>query len=355
MRHLNLRTFSSYGDSFCSALNALGVGAAEVCVDGRLKAANQRFWEAIGLTAAEGSGRSLDALLPLDGANIRTDAVAGRTADYPIKKNDGSSAWVRTSIAAIHDPADGEVASLLLVVTDVTPRKALEQRTGHAGQSTQGRREAGGRLINALEAEKGRIARELHDDIGQSLAVLAIQLLRAGKPVSGVQGRKHADVPELARRLQEIAARVGLLSHELHSSRLEYLGLDKTIRSTCADFSKAHPMTVEFACAGVSNDVDSSTGLCILRVVQEALHNAAKHSRATRVKVELRDGPDDLSVAIADDGVGFDLVEASMTEGIGLISMRERVAFVGGTFGVMSAPGQGTRIEARVPWSVSAR
>ncbi len=209
-------------------------------------------------------------------------------------------------------------------------------------------------MINALEAEKGRIARELHDDIGQSLAVLVIQMLRAGKPVSGTTGRTHTDIPELAGRLQEIAARVGRLSHELHSSRLEYLGVEKAIRGTCADFSKAHPMGIEFVCEGVPAEVDGAIGLCVLRVVQEAMHNAAKHSRGTRVTVELRGSPDGLSVAIADDGVGFDVEEASMAEGIGLISMRERVSFVGGTFDVLSAPGRGTRVEARLPLAVAA-
>ncbi len=353
MRPPNDRILASYGHTICAALNEMGVGAAEVSVNGKLITGNQRFWDTIGAVPGESGERSLAALL--ESAGFAASATAGRTADCRIEKKDGSTAWIRTSIAAVRDPANGTVTAHLLVVSDVTPQKALDQRLGQAGQSTRGRREVGGRLINALEAEKGRIARELHDDIGQSLAVLVIQMMRAGKPISGTTGRTHTDIPELAGKLQEIAARVGRLSHELHSSRLEYLGLEKTIRSTCADFSRAQPMHVEFVCEGVSAEVDSAIGLCALRVVQEALHNASKHSRGTRVKVELKGGPDGLRVAIADDGAGFDVIEASMAEGIGLISMRERVAFVGGTFAVASAPGRGTRIDVRLPLTASVR
>ncbi len=327
------------------------MAAAELSLSGAWLAVNQPFCQVLGMPADEVRSTPLNALLEIDTAEVVAGTLSVRTADSQLRRKDGSLGWIRSNLAAVRDPRTGAVASLLLVVTDVTPQKAVEQRLGSL--PTRARREVGGRLINALEAERSRIARELHDDIGQSLAVLVIQMLRAGRPVSGTVDRKHADIPELAARLQEIAARVGRLSHELHSSRLEYLGLEKTIRGACTDFSKGQPLAVECACEAVPAELDGAIGLCVLRVVQEALHNAAKHSRGTRVKVNVTGDAHGLTVAIEDDGVGFDVVEAAMAEGIGLISMRERVSFVGGTFNVLSSPGRGTRIEAHVPLTVA--
>ncbi len=205
-----------------------------------------------------------------------------------------------------------------------------------------------GRLIEALEAERSHIARELHDDIAQSLAVLVMQIWQAGKPTSS---RRHDVIPELCAHVQGIAARVIRLAHELHSSSLESRGgLEKTLRLACGDFSDGHRTPVSFVCEEMPAELDGRVALCLLRVVQEALQNVAKHSHATRVDVVLTsaDGHE-LTLAVVDDGVGFDAAEASQAKGIGLINMRERVRLVGGTFALSSTPGAGTRIEARVP------
>lgn len=352
MPHTNGRTTTAHGEyagRFLAALNDIGVGAAELSLDGKLLAVNQRFGEIIGLAGEELRRTSLVALLQLKTAGLTTGAQTASTTDSPVSKNDGTTAWIRSSLAALRAPAGGSATSLLLIITDVTPLKAAEHRADSTRHTTSARRDVAGRLINAIEAERSRIARELHDDIGQSLAVIVIQMLRAGKPVSDAPGRRHADIAELGKRVQEIASRVGRLSHELHSSRLEYLGLEKSIRGACSDFAKGQPMVVECICEGVPVELDSAIALCLLRVVQEGLHNAGKHSRGSRVRVELKGGVDALAVVIEDDGVGFDVAAATMAEGIGLISMRERAAFVGGTFEVSSTPAQGTRIEVRVP------
>jgi PAS domain S-box-containing protein len=338
-----------YGGSFCAALNEMGVGAAEVSADGAWLAVNAQFCDIVGMAADELHTTSASDLLRVETTGLVAGTAAARTSDSALRKRDGNTAWIRSTVAPVRDPSTGQVGSLLVLVADVTPLKALDQPFGTAGHPSRGRREVGGRLINALEAERSRIARELHDDIGQSLAVLVVQMLRAGKPVSGSAGRRHADARELAGQLQEIVSRVGRLSHELHSSKLEYLGLEKAVRGACTDFAKGQPLAVEFTCEAVPAELDSGIGLCVLRVVQEALHNAAKHSRGSEVKVRLAGDERGLTVVIEDNGVGFDVAEASLAEGIGLISMRERVSFVGGSLYVASAPGRGTRIEARVP------
>lgn len=338
-------TLSRHGDAVCVALDKIGIAAAQVALDGTWATVNQRFCQVTDRTADEVRATTLVEFLRIDRAVFDSAISAARSAESQIPRKDGGSIWLRTGLSPVRDPTTDRVGSLLLVVEDITARKAAEQRM----QSTRTGREVAGRLINALEIERSRIARELHDDIGQSLAVLVVQMLRAGKPVSGGGGKRHPDVAELSERVQSIAARVGRLSHELHSSRLEYLGVEKAVAGACREFAEGHRILVECQCADVPAQVDSGVGLCLLRVVQEALHNVAKHSRATKVSVTLTGYSGGLALAVSDDGVGFDVAEAGLAEGIGLISMRERVCFVGGTFNLSSAPGQGTRVEARVP------
>ncbi len=251
---------------------------------------------------------------------------------------------LRATFSPMSDPT-GRVGSLVLVAGDITPEKGMAPRKDAIGSDPEV-----GRLIAALEAERSHIARELHDDIAQSLAVLVMQMWRAGKPVSDTTGKQPAAIPALCEQVQSIAARVTRLARELHSSSLESRGLEKTIRAVCDEFSDGHRTPVSFVCEDIPIELDGRVALCLLRVVQEALQNVAKHSRATRVDVVLTSlRGNEFMLVVVDDGVGFDVSEASQAEGIGLINMRERVRCVGGTFTISSTPGAGTRIQARLP------
>ncbi|MGE5359262.1 MAG: ATP-binding protein [Bacteroidales bacterium] len=342
-------TVSRHGEAFCLAFDQIGVAAAQVATDGRWVTINERFCQLTGRTADEIRAAQLADFLHIETPILQKAATRPCSIESRISRKDGRLACLRIGLSPVRDPTTDRVGSLVLVVEDITAQKAAEQPAERGRDAARAGQEVTGRLINALEAERSRIARELHDDIGQSLAVLIVQMLRAGKPVSGAVAKKHADIPELVSRVQKIAARVGRLSHELHSSRLEYLGLEKALRGACREFSEAHRVPVDFVCEHLPAELDNGVGLCVLRVVQEALHNVAKHSRATRVSIELKGGPTELALVVADDGVGFDVSQARLSEGIGLFSMRERVHFVGGTFDLSSAPDQGTRIEAHVP------
>ena len=217
-------------------------------------------------------------------------------------------------------------------------------------QAEEARREMTERLIMAQESERTRIARELHDDISQSLVVIGIQMLRAGQPVSGEPGQKHPGIPELYEKLKGIAQKVSSISHELHSSSLEYLGLTKAIQGYCLEFSRQYHIAVDCRCAGVSAKLNGISSLCILRVVQESLNNVAKHSKANSVQVELvAVSEDKLQLTVRDDGIGFDLDAARLAGGIGLISMRERMKLVDATCVITSAPGNGTVLTCLVP------
>jgi two-component system, NarL family, sensor histidine kinase UhpB len=203
--------------------------------------------------------------------------------------------------------------------------------------------------LNELTAnERMRLTRELHD-LEQSLAILSVQMLRAGKMVSGLPGTVHPGPLELSGKLKEISERVRRLSHELHSSRFKYCDLAEAGRKYCQEFADKHNIPVEYHCQDIPSDLDGLLALTAIRVIQEALDNAAKHSRAKLIQVVLRGTAKEIALRIDDDGVGFDVEEAKLAQGLGLISMRERITLTSGDFAVSSKRGQGTHISARVP------
>jgi len=260
-----------------------------------------------------------------------------------VVRNDGDLLPVRVAFSLGGDDHD---KFILAVVEDLTELQSAQNALQEAETA---RRELARRLTTAQEKERTRIARELHDDIGQSLAILRIQMLRAGQPVSGMIGKRHPTVAELCDHLKALTEKVSKISHQLHSSELEYVGLAAAIESHCREFSQQYKMAVECSCEDIPKDMDSLLALSILRIVQEALHNCAKHSQAKSIQVAVHGSPSELSLLIADDGVGFDPEDAKMAAGLGLISMRERVRLADGEFRITSQAGEGACISARIP------
>jgi signal transduction histidine kinase len=242
---------------------------------------------------------------------------------------------------------------ILSIVRDVTARKVSERALvdGEAalGASHVRNQTLAARLIVAQEAERQRIARDLHDDLGQRLAVLNIEVSRLAA-TSGPDVRRRVEF--ISAFVSEIAEHVHDLSHELHTSRPEALGLVPAIRSVCDDMSRQHRITVEFRSEDVPGVIDGAVSLCAYRVVQEALHNVVKHSGATQARVELTGQGTALGLVIADDGRGF-VPDALGLSGLGLLSMRERVKLLDGEIGIQSEPGIGTRLDVCIPLAAS--
>jgi len=205
------------------------------------------------------------------------------------------------------------------------------------------------RLMNAQEVERRRIARELHDSIGQSLALFSIQLERARLLVKGISKDGDARLKELCGKITDLGKSVSDLSHQLHSSELELLGLSAAVTSLCREFSEQYPVEVDCVCSDIPGGVGSDVSLGLYRVMQEALHNIAKHSRARKIHVELRGAPESVCLTIVDDGIGFSLDNPIRRPGLGLISMHERMHLINGDFTIRSKPNGGTRIEAIAP------
>ena len=231
-----------------------------------------------------------------------------------------------------------EVVGTVVAFVDITARKLADAAL--AGVS--------GKLIEAQEQERRRIARELHDDIGQRLALLAIELAQLQQRSS-----VPSELPERVGKLQlltsEIAADIQSLSHELHSSRLQYLGLAAALRGFCQEFSGQQKVEVDFETQDLPTSLSPDISLCFFRVLQEALHNAAKHSGVQHFEVRLWGTPDEIHLAIRDSGVGFDLESTKAGRGLGLISMQERLKLLHGILSVESQPQRGTTIHASVP------
>ena len=214
-------------------------------------------------------------------------------------------------------------------------------------------RDLGGRLLNAQEDERSRIARELHDDISQQLALLSIDLdmLKVEVPsnAAGLAG-------EAADRAHAVSKSVHDLSHRLHPAKLRLIGLVPALRALTREMS--HPdMHIDVTAADIPPALSPDLTLCMYRVVQEALQNAVKYSHASQVNVHVEGTPTTLLLSVSDDGVGFDTNDA-WGNGLGLISMRERIESIGGTIAIRSSQGAGTRLEVRAPldpdWTAEA-
>lgn len=230
-------------------------------------------------------------------------------------------------------------------------QRALEHDVAEREKAEAALRDLGVRLINAQEEERSRVARELHDDFSQRLAVLAINLKRATRGFATDPEKAAEQVSELCEQTSDIGADLHKMSRNLHSSTLDVLGLVEGMRSLCKEFTEQQGLPVEFLADGVPRTVPSTISLCLFRIVQEALSNVKKHSGARDAVVELQGSEKDIVLSIADGGVGFDQTDPSFKAGLGLQSMRERLRAVRGTIDVDSGKGSGTQIIVQVPLS----
>lgn len=205
------------------------------------------------------------------------------------------------------------------------------------------------KLLDAAERESGRIARELDSDVGPRLSILAVELAQIQEelPVSASEVRDRA--AGLQGRALELSADVHALSHRLHCTKNEYLGIARAMRGFCREFAHRHEVNVNFSGEDLATQVPPEISLCLFRVLQEALQNAAEHSGVRSFEVELFGTSEVVHLAVHDLGTGFDPKQAISSQGLGLTSMQERMKLVNGNFSIDSEPGGGTTIHAWVP------
>jgi len=258
--------------------------------------------------------------------------------EYRVRRPDHSIRWIHSRGSGYYDQ-DGNPVRMVGVVFDVTERRAAEQE----------RIELSGQLINAQEEERRRLARELHDDFSQRLALLATELDVIAELIgaSPIEASKRAR--ELWRFVSEVGSDLHSLSHRLHSSRLEILGLAENVHSYCKEFAEKHAIQIDVIHKHVPKSLPSETKLCVFRILQEALRNVNKHSHASRVEVQLQGNGERICLSLSDNGIGFDPSRHHVSQGIGVYSMRERARMLGGTFEIQSRLSQGTQIAVTVP------
>jgi PAS domain S-box-containing protein len=256
--------------------------------------------------------------------------------EYRTKYHDGSIRWVHARGRGYYGK-DGIPLRMVGVHVDITERKKVEQE----------RLDLSGRLINAQEQERARLARELHDDFSQRLALLSLEMGSIAKATNDPLARSR--LSELKGELQSIGVDLHTLSHRLHSSKLDLLGLVITVRSFCAEFAERHGLRIDFDHKGIPTSIPPDTALALYRIVQEALRNVIKHSLALSAKVRLTADPEAISLTVSDNGIGFDVSKSHPSNGIGIQSMKERARMIGGICEVRSRPVQGTQIVVKVP------
>jgi signal transduction histidine kinase len=238
----------------------------------------------------------------------------------------------------------GTIISALLVQREKRRRSEAELR------DTQ--RRFSQRLIEAQDQERARIAGELHDDIDQRLALLAINLDHAKSNVPISAGDLARQIEVASRQIADVGRDIQALSHRLHSRNLELLGLAVAAKSYCREFSDLSGIRVDLRCERVPKDLPREIALCLFRVLQEAAQNAIKHSGSQDLQISLKSEANELQLIVQDSGIGFEPEKAIQERGLGLASMRERVELVGGELSIDSQLRRGTTVQARVPLSL---
>lgn len=312
-------------------------------------------WAADGKIAAGMALRILDGAKPQEIPVVRDDNVylfdwralrrwGFRESDLP----PGSmviyrevSVWERTKWIWI--------SGLLIILSLSILTVYLQFSRRQLKQARESQLQLSGLLINAQEMERRRLASELHDDFSQRVALLALGLENASEALSDSSEAAKRQLHELYDSASELGADLHTVSHRLHPSALESLGLAPGVDVLCKEFTARQGIQVDFSSENIPRVVSPSVALCLFRIVQEGLQNLKKHSGASQAQVSLRKDGDRLLLSVCDEGSGFDTKEMRNKVGLGIPSMGERVRLLGGHFEIQSEPGKGTRIKVCVP------
>ena len=256
--------------------------------------------------------------------------------EYRMIAKDQREVWFHSLVTVIRE--NGRPKTILGFSIDVTASRENEAEL----------RDLSGRLIAAQEEERSRIARELHDGLNQRMALLSIELEQLKPDIERPAAMRHR-LDKLQEQVKEISADIHRLSYKLHPAKLDHLGLAAAIESLCQELTDSGTLSVDLQHKGSRGEIPRDVKLCVFRIAQEALRNAARHSGAVSVQLVLEQTRDAIRLSVSDNGVGFDPESDQIKRGLGFISMKERLRLVAGDLRIYSQPLRGTRIEVRVP------
>jgi len=264
--------------------------------------------------------------------------------EYRLRRCDGEFRWVLDSGVPRFE-ADGLFAGYIGSAIDVTERNLAAEALSTFSQ----------KLIEAQEEERSWIARELHDDINQRLALLAVNLDSLKQKIPASLPEFEGELGEAGKQLERLGSDLQALSHRLHPSKLEHLGLVTAAAGLCREFSERQKVEIDFHATDIPKDLPEELSLCLFRVLQEALQNAIKHSGSHRFRVSLDVESNEARLLVQDSGLGFELGEVSKGSGLGLTSMKERLKLVGGELSIDTQRQRGTTIHARARLDYKAK
>jgi PAS domain S-box-containing protein len=330
------------------------IGIAVETMEGRILDVNPAFCSMIGYSQEELLSSSCSRITHPDDEEVEKDFFAelrqGLRTSYRMEKRffhkDGSQIWGHVSVSLLNTN-HGRTPLIIGMVIDITAQKMAEAKLHQRDRELQ---QLAGRLMEAQEEERRHIARELHDDVGQQQALLAIRLQNIQRELpTDVAAPLRNDVQQSINQILDLCRSVVALSHRLHSSKLELRGLVSAMKGFCQELSEQQAVKIDFTDHDVPTDVPQDVSLCLFRILQESLQNALKHSGCSEFTVCVQGLPGRLQLTVRDSGVGFDVEGAIHQRGIGLLSMRERLGLMKGTLHISSRPQRGTEVKVQLP------
>jgi len=327
------------------------IGIAIENVDGKILFANPALCSILGYAMNEIVGMNCcqfsDAEAEGNDSQQFKELQAGLTDTYRTEKRyrrkDGSRIWGRVNVTMLRG-SDGREPVVVATVEDIS---AAKKASAELNELNTELRQLTTRLIQSQEVERQRIARELHDDISQRLALLMMDIDTWQGEIPFQRASDHSTLQRVMAQLDELSTDVHNLSHRLHSTKLQHLGLQAALQELCQQFSSRHSIPIELNAESIPRDLPEMVSLCFYRIAQEALKNAVKHSGSRRIDVRIVSGEKTLCMHVRDFGTGFDV--GTPSSGLGLMTMQERLRMVGGTFRIDSVPESGTEVVAEVP------
>jgi PAS domain S-box-containing protein len=343
---------------FRAAFFQAAVGIAQTSVDGKWQLFNDRFCEILGYSRNELCEKALTekTLIKIAHPDDREAFLAARqkllngeisswSSEGRYIRKDGVIGWARVFVSLVRNQAN-EPQYFVTVLEDVTEKIQAERSLQ---QSRQELRALAGRLIHAEDEERRRISRELHDELSQKLALLAMDTGGLLTDPSPPPEKMNTQLRKLQVRVQQLAQNVRQISHQLHPSILDDLGLVAALTELCEEFSAREGIEVACEVEDLPRVLPVDIASSLYRVSQEALHNILKHARASQVRMQVQASSGGIHLWIHDNGVGFDSEAGLLRPGLGIVSMKERISLVQGDLSIDSRPGQGTEVRVFVP------
>jgi PAS domain S-box-containing protein len=346
--------------SFRAVFDNIGVGMLIVSLVGVPIETNQTFQQMLGYTADELRAVSLANLTHPDdvesGEQLFKRMIRGEIDLYRIEKRyfrkDGSLVWANLTVSLICDDL-GRPRFAIGMVEDLTQRKRMDEALVASEMALRESHERieylAGSLIISQEEERKYIARELHDDLNQEVAALALGLGRLNRRLRNADAPIRKQLDKLEDQVTRLSEQIRKLSHELHSSTLEHVGLSAALRMYCSEFAELQGISVNLKVEGNIEPVPAEAALCFYRVAQESLRNIAKHSGADTAEVAMIGHSESIELRVSDEGKGFNRDEVKEGRGLGLVSIEERVKLLRGSFELNSQPGMGTELRVSIP------